>query len=121
MTTFAAIDIGSNSCRLKIAKVVAQPRRQSVRMGRSTQRIQLVGKKLPHIPLIACFETDFHQTIPVRNRYYAVPFSWAEDWLIQRWGFHGAILIRSTAVPMPRATPKRIVISTHSVVLMPRS
>jgi acetate kinase len=47
-------------------------------------------EKLPDIPLVAAFETGFHCTIPPHNRYYAVPFEWAEKGLVQRWGFHGA-------------------------------
>ncbi len=49
-----------------------------------------LNEQLPDIPLVAAFETGFHQTIPDRNRYYAVPYEWATDLLIQRWGFHGA-------------------------------
>ncbi len=52
--------------------------------------MRLLGEKLPEIPLIACFETDFHRTIPDHNRYYAVPYEWAEQGLICRHGFHGA-------------------------------
>ncbi len=49
-----------------------------------------LAERLPGIPLIAAFETGFHQTIPDRNRYYGVPFEWAEKYGIKRWGFHGA-------------------------------
>ncbi|HID78058.1 MAG TPA: acetate/propionate family kinase [Planctomycetaceae bacterium] len=52
--------------------------------------MRLVHQKLPHIPLVAAFETDFHRTIPDRNRYYAVPYGWAEEAGVRRWGFHGA-------------------------------
>lgn len=52
--------------------------------------MRLLGEKLPEVPLVAVFETDFHNTIPIRNRCYAVPFDWAEDHLVRRWGFHGA-------------------------------
>jgi acetate kinase len=47
-------------------------------------------ERLPELPLVAAFETGFHQTIPDRNRYYAVPHEWAESFGILRWGFHGA-------------------------------
>jgi acetate kinase len=49
-----------------------------------------LGEQLPEIPLVAAFETDFHQTIPECNRYFAVPYEWAEEGLIRRYGFHGA-------------------------------
>lgn len=47
-------------------------------------------ENLPEIPLIAAFETGFHQTIPARLSHYAVPREWADTFGIKRWGFHGA-------------------------------
>ncbi len=52
--------------------------------------MRLLRRELPDIPLVAAFETDFHQTLPAGERYYAVPLEWAEKHGIQRWGFHGA-------------------------------
>jgi acetate kinase len=52
--------------------------------------MRLLGEKLPDIPLVAAFETDFHRTIPDGNRYFAVPYEWAEQGLVRRYGFHGA-------------------------------
>jgi acetate kinase len=52
--------------------------------------MRLMAERLPEIPLVAVFETDFHQTIPERNRYYAIPYEWAEKFLVRRYGFHGA-------------------------------
>ena len=52
--------------------------------------MRLMREKLPEIPLVAAFETDFHRTIPDRNRYYAIPYEWAEKALVRRHGFHGA-------------------------------
>lgn len=52
--------------------------------------MRLLHERLPEIPLVAAFETGFHQTIPERNRYYAVPMEWAEQGLVRRFGFHGA-------------------------------
>ncbi len=49
-----------------------------------------LGEQFPEIPMVAAFETGFHQTIPDRNRYYAVPQEWADDHMVKRWGFHGA-------------------------------
>ena len=42
------------------------------------------------IPLVAAFETDFHQTIPEAWKRYALPASIASALPIRRWGFHGA-------------------------------
>ncbi|MEX2559935.1 MAG: acetate/propionate family kinase [Pirellulales bacterium] len=52
--------------------------------------MRLLSEKLPDIPLVAAFETDFHQSMPDRHRYYAVPYEWASEHQVQRWGFHGA-------------------------------
>lgn len=52
--------------------------------------MRLLAKELPHIPLVAAFETGFHATIAPAHRLYAVPLEWAERYGIQRWGFHGA-------------------------------
>lgn len=52
--------------------------------------MRLLAERFPHLPLVAAFETDFHRTIPPSERLYAVPYEWAEQFGIQRWGFHGA-------------------------------
>ena len=52
--------------------------------------MRLLSEKLPQMPLVAAFETGFHQTIEDRLKYYPVPFEWAEKLHIKRWGFHGA-------------------------------
>lgn len=52
--------------------------------------MRLLAERLPEIPLVAAFETGFHQTIPDRNRYYGIPLEWADEYYVKRWGFHGA-------------------------------
>ena len=52
--------------------------------------MRMLRKALPEIPLVAAFETGFHENIPNRNRYYGVPFEWAEEYGVRRYGFHGA-------------------------------
>ena len=49
-----------------------------------------LSSRLPEMPLVAAFETGFHQTIDPTLRTYGAPYSWAEDLNIRRWGFHGA-------------------------------
>ena len=41
--------------------------------------MRLLADKLPQIPLVAAFETDFHATIPQCNRLYAIPYEWSES------------------------------------------
>ncbi len=52
--------------------------------------MRLLAEQLPEIPLVAVFETGFHDTIPERNRQYAIPRKWATEYGIRRYGFHGA-------------------------------
>jgi acetate kinase len=52
--------------------------------------MRLLAKELPEIPLVAAFETGFHETIPPAQKNYAIPLKWAEKHGIKRWGFHGA-------------------------------
>ena len=52
--------------------------------------MRLLRESFPSLPLVAAFETGFHETIPDSSRYYAVPREWAQKFQIQKWGFHGA-------------------------------
>jgi acetate kinase len=52
--------------------------------------MRLLAKELPEIPLVAAFETGFHETISPAERLYAVPLEWAEQHGVKKWGFHGA-------------------------------
>jgi acetate kinase len=51
--------------------------------------MRLLAEELPDIPLVAAFETGFHETITPAERSYAVPREWHEIG-VKRWGFHGA-------------------------------
>ncbi len=52
--------------------------------------MRLLSRELPTIPLIAAFETGFHETMAAAQKLYAVPLAWAEKYGIKRHGFHGA-------------------------------
>lgn len=52
--------------------------------------MRLLAKELPEIPLVAAFETGFHETISPAEKLYAVPLEWAEKHGVKKWGFHGA-------------------------------
>jgi len=45
---------------------------------------------LPDKPLVAVFETWFHETIPDYAHEFGVPRQWFEQYGIRRYGFHGA-------------------------------
>ncbi len=52
--------------------------------------IRAFQKLLPATPLVAVFETWFHQTIPDYAAEYGVPRFWVERHDIRRYGYHGA-------------------------------
>lgn len=52
--------------------------------------IKYFRKLSPSVPLIGCFETSFHATIPEKAYCYGIPQKWSEDLGIRRLGFHGA-------------------------------
>ena len=52
--------------------------------------MNLLRERFPEMPLVAAFETEFHDTIPVSRRTYAIPKAWTDDFQIKRWGFHGS-------------------------------
>jgi acetate kinase len=43
----------------------------------------------PGLVQVACFDTSFHVTLPVKAATYALPRRWRRDLGIRRFGFHG--------------------------------
>ncbi|MDD7362960.1 MAG: acetate kinase [Peptoniphilus sp.] len=41
------------------------------------------------VPMVAVFDTAFHQTIPALNYIYALPYEYYENYKVRRYGFHG--------------------------------
>jgi len=52
--------------------------------------MRALAERLGDVPLVAAFDSGFHETIPERRRRYAVPAEWAERYGIRRYGYHGA-------------------------------
>ena len=52
--------------------------------------IRAFRERLPDTPLVAVFETWFHQTMPDYASEFGVPRVWVEKHHIRRYGFHGA-------------------------------
>lgn len=44
---------------------------------------------LPGVPMVAVFDTAFHQTMPPKAYMYGLPLSYYEKYKIRRYGFHG--------------------------------
>lgn len=41
------------------------------------------------IPMVAVFDTSFHQTMPPKAYMFAIPYEYYEKYSIRRYGFHG--------------------------------
>lgn len=51
--------------------------------------IRAFQEKMPGVPLVAAFETEFHATMPDYARRYGTPGQWWDEG-VQKYGFHGA-------------------------------
>lgn len=41
------------------------------------------------VPMVAVFDTAFHQTMPKKAYLYGIPYKYYEDYKVRRYGFHG--------------------------------
>lgn len=46
-------------------------------------------KILPNTPMVAVWDTAFHQTMRAEEYLYAVPYEWNEKFGVRKYGFHG--------------------------------
>ncbi|MCR4716398.1 MAG: acetate kinase [Lachnospiraceae bacterium] len=44
---------------------------------------------MPNVPMVAVFDTAFHQTMPKKAYLYGLPYEYYEDFKVRRYGFHG--------------------------------
>ena len=51
--------------------------------------IRACQKVMPGVPMVAVFDTAFHQTMPAKAYMYALPYAWYEEDKVRRYGFHG--------------------------------
>jgi acetate kinase len=51
--------------------------------------IKACKELMPNTPMIAVFDTAFHQTMPAEAYTYALPYEYYEKYKIRRYGFHG--------------------------------
>ena len=43
----------------------------------------------PNVPMVAVFDTSFHQTMPPKSFIFPVPYEYYEKYSVRRYGFHG--------------------------------
>lgn len=44
---------------------------------------------MPNVPMVAVFDTAFHQTMPKEAYLYGIPYEYYEKYKIRKYGFHG--------------------------------
>ena len=51
--------------------------------------IKALKEVLPNVPMVAVYDTAFHQTMPKENFIYPVPYEWYLKYGVRKYGFHG--------------------------------
>ncbi|MCI9237862.1 MAG: acetate kinase [Dorea sp.] len=51
--------------------------------------IHACQKLMPGTPMVAVFDTAFHQTMPEKAYLYGLPYEYYEKYAVRRYGFHG--------------------------------
>ncbi|WP_010252335.1 acetate kinase [Acetivibrio cellulolyticus] len=51
--------------------------------------IEACQQIMPNIPMVAVFDTAFHQTMPSQAYIYALPYELYEKYRLRKYGFHG--------------------------------
>ena len=51
--------------------------------------IRACQKVMPGVPMVAVFDTAFHQSRPAKAYMYALPYEYYENDKVRRYGFHG--------------------------------
>ncbi|MDD5932603.1 MAG: acetate kinase [Oscillospiraceae bacterium] len=78
--------------------------------------IRACEKVMPGVPMVAVFDTAFHQTMPAKAYMYALPYSYYENDKVRRYGFHGTShkYVAARAAAMLGKAPEELkLISCH--------
>ncbi len=51
--------------------------------------IRACQKEMPNVPMVATFDTAFHQTMPKENYLYPIPYEYYEKYGVRKYGAHG--------------------------------
>lgn len=71
---------------------------------------------MPDVPMVAVFDTAFHQTMPEEAYLYGLPYEYYEKYGIRRYGFHGtshAYVSRRAAELVGTPAPELKIIVCH--------
>jgi acetate kinase len=72
-----------------LAKMRENIRLAPLHMPHMVRGIEAFEKLMPDTPMVAVFDTAFHQTMPPEAYLYAIPYEYYLKYGIRRYGFHG--------------------------------
>ncbi|NLX78012.1 MAG: acetate kinase [Clostridiaceae bacterium] len=78
--------------------------------------IKACKKLMPNVPMVAVFDTAFHQTMPKKAFLYALPYSMYEEQGVRRYGFHGTshkYVAERAAVMLNRPLEELRIVTCH--------
>jgi acetate kinase len=84
--------------------------------SRTLEAVEIVSRRRPDCPAVACFDTAFHSTIGPAAATYPLPRAWRERWGLRRFGFHGlshAYAARRAAELLDRALEDLRIVTCH--------
>lgn len=71
---------------------------------------------MPDVPMVAVFDTAFHQTMPAKAYMYGMPYTYYEKYKLRKYGFHGtshSFVSKRTAEIMGRDIRETKIIVCH--------
>lgn len=78
--------------------------------------IRACENNMPGVPMVAVFDTAFHQTMPREAYTYGIPYEYYEKYKIRKYGFHGtshSFVSKRTAELMGRNIEDTRIIVCH--------
>lgn len=78
--------------------------------------IDACRKLMPGTPMVAVFDTAFHQTMPQEAYLYGLPYEYYEKYKVRRYGFHGtshAYVSKKAALVLGKAYEDLKIIVCH--------
>ena len=78
--------------------------------------IRAAKKALPGVPMVAVFDTAFHQTMPAKAYIYQIPYRYYTTYKIRKYGFHGTshrFVAKRVAELMNRKQEELKIINCH--------
>ena len=82
------------ACSVKITEAVMNALEECTELAPLHNPPNILGIRacqelMPTTPMVAVFDTAFHQTMPAESYIYAIPYEFYEKYKVRRYGLHG--------------------------------